>query len=54
MASALTQADLLLTQSLLSDTDISFLKEVAVPEDPQVEWVLFILPHHSLLIDVCA
>ena len=53
MASAGDQADLLLTQSLLNDANISYLKELAVPDDPQVESVPCILSHSSLLIDIC-
>ena len=39
MASAEDQADLLFTQSLLNDVNISYLKELAVSDDPQVESV---------------
>lgn len=37
MASVEDEADLLFTQSLLNVADISYLKELAVAEDPQVE-----------------
>ena len=53
MASAWNKADLLLTQNLLNDANISYLKELAVPDDPQIESVPCILPHHSFLIDLC-
>lgn len=53
MASARDQADLLLTQSLLNDANISYLKKLAVPDGPQIESVPCILPHHSFLIDLC-
>ena len=53
MASAGDQADLLLTRSLLNDANISYLKEVAVPDDPQVESVSCIYPHHSSVTNIC-
>ena len=46
------QADLLLTQNLLNDANISYLNELAVPDDPQIESVPCILQYPSL-IDSC-
>lgn len=37
MASASDQVDLLFTQSLLKDANVSYLKELAVADNPQVE-----------------
>ena len=52
MASAGDQADLLFTQSLLNDANISYLKELAVSDDPQIESVACILPRCSLLTNI--
>ena len=49
MASAGDQADLLFTQSLLNDANISYLKELAVSDDPQIESVVCVLLRRSLL-----
>jgi len=42
------QADLLLTQSLLNDANISYLNEVALPDDAQIESVPCKLQYPSL------
>ena len=52
MASAEDQADLLFTQSLLNDANISYLKELAVSDDPQVESVHCILLRCSPLTNI--
>ena len=52
MASTEDIADLLFTQSLLNDANVSYLKELAVSDDPQVEYVPCALLRYSLLIRI--
>ena len=52
MAPAGDQADLLFTQSLLNDANISYLKDLAVSDDPQIESVVCDLPRRSLLSNI--
>ena len=49
MASARYQDDLLFTQSLLNDANISYLKELAASDYPQVQSVACILHRPSLI-----
>ena len=53
MASAGEGANLLHTQSLLEDADVSYLKEVAVADDPQIESVACTISRPSLLTKIC-
>jgi hypothetical protein len=50
MASAGDEADLQFTRSLLNDSNVSYLNEVAVSDNPQLESVLSILLHYPSLI----